>query len=175
MFIPESLELRLPCRPADTKEALGVFCIYLSSHVDSTIQLVKVVSNVSRSFDLFSRMSESCSNNDWIWESEAALSLSCEHSVDTVAGANFHAVRISHSCFAAPTQLPVMRSCPTISGTDSNTRETALDVPRLHLSRESGSSLNFTRLGTVPLGRNPESCSARKDGVARAIHIPHSL
>lgn len=152
-----------------------IFCIYLSSHVDSTIQLVKVVSNVSRSSGLLSRMSESCSNNDWIWESEAAVSLSCEQSADTVAGANFHAVRISHSCFAAPTQLPVMRSCPTVSETDTNTRETALDVPRKHLSRESGSCPNFTRLGTVPMGRNSDSCSARKDGVAQAIHIPHSL
>jgi hypothetical protein len=134
-----------------------IFCIYLSSHVDSTIQLVKVVSNVSRSSGLLSRISESCSNNDWIWESEAAVSLSCEHSADTVAGANFHAVRISHSCFAAPTQLPVMRSCPTVSGTDSNTREIALDVPRIHKARNNAS-------GTL-----------RKDGVARAIHIPHSL
>jgi hypothetical protein len=88
-----------------------IFRTYASSDVDKTRQLVKVVSNVSTRAGLPRKTSVSFNSNDCICAREAAVSLSCEHSVSTVMGARFQALRISHSMCAAPTQLPVMRSC----------------------------------------------------------------
>jgi hypothetical protein len=92
-----------------------IFCIYFSSHDVKTRQLVKVVSKVSTRSGFSRKTSVSFSSSDWICESEAAVSLSCEQRVSTVTGARFHVLRISHSVCAAPTQLPVMRSYIAVS------------------------------------------------------------
>jgi len=111
---------------------LVILCTILSSHEVNTIQLVNVVSNVSTRSGFSFNMSESPNSNNWICDNEAAVSLSCEHSVDTVTGASFHALRISHSVFAAPTQLPVMRSCQTVSGAPLLSLRVVVAVQRRH-------------------------------------------
>lgn len=87
-----------------------IFSMYFSSHVGSTKQLVRVVSNVSINAGFSWRTSVSLRSSDWIGESEAPVSLSCEQSEDTVTGARFHALRISLSSLAATTQVVVIRS-----------------------------------------------------------------
>ena len=87
-----------------------IFSMYFSSHVESTRQLVRVVSNVSINAGFSCRTSVSLRSSDWICESEAPVSLSCEQSEDTVTGARFHAVRISLRSLAATTQVVVIRS-----------------------------------------------------------------
>jgi hypothetical protein len=68
------------------------------------------VSNVSIKAGLACKTSVSVRSSDWICESEALVSLSCEQREDTVAGARFHAMRISLSSLAATTQVVVIRS-----------------------------------------------------------------
>jgi hypothetical protein len=99
-----------------------ILSIYFSSHDDKTAQLVKVVSKVSTRSGLSCSTSVSPSSSDCIWESEAAVTFNVEHSVDTVTGARFHALRISHSVCAAPTQLVVIRSYLVVNTSSSQRR-----------------------------------------------------
>lgn len=92
-----------------------ILSTYLSNDFDKTRPLVKVVSNVSTKSGLLRKASVSPRSSDWICDSEAVVSLSCEHKVSTVMGARFHALRIFHSVCAAPTQLPVIRSYGLVS------------------------------------------------------------
>jgi hypothetical protein len=114
-LIPNGLEFHLPCFLTTLMHTFLDFCMYFSSHLDKTKQLVNVVSKVFTRSSFSRKTSVSLSSSNCICDNEAAVSLSCAHRVETVTGARFHALRISHNVCAAPTQLPVIRSCHAVS------------------------------------------------------------